>query len=148
MEKISLKPHFFRWVSDFLYELSYLIHCNHVVDVFPLIIVIVTSRNTISFVLMKKKKTLNVRRNILHYIEILHNELFNEITGTEGSISDWVSEKFHFVTTWRFSRKKVSNCDYYPQFWKHEKLNICIVCYIINHQNSWIFKFMLHHLQS
>ena len=121
MEKISIKPHFFTWVSDFLYELSYLIHCNHFVDVFPLIIVIVTSRNTIFFVLMKKNKTLNVRCNILYYIEILHNELFNEITGTVGSISDWVSEKLHFVTTWRFSRKNVWNCDYNPQFciiWK------------------------------
>ena len=41
-------------MSDFLYELSYLIHCKHFIDVFPPIIVIVTSRNTIFFVLMKK----------------------------------------------------------------------------------------------
>ena len=43
-------------MSDFLYELSYLIHCKHFIDAFPLIIVIVTSRNVIFFVLMKKTK--------------------------------------------------------------------------------------------
>ena len=42
-------------MSDFLYELSYLIHCKHFVDVFSPIIVIVTSGN-IFFVLMKKTK--------------------------------------------------------------------------------------------
>ena len=42
-------------MSDFLYEL-YLIHCKHFVDVFSSIIVIVTSRNIIFFVLMKKTK--------------------------------------------------------------------------------------------
>ena len=31
---------------------------------------------------------------------------------------------------------------------RHEKLNICIVCYITNHQNSRISKFILYHLQS
>ena len=54
-------------MSDFLYKLSYLIHCKHFVDVFLPIIVIVTSRNTIFFVLMKKK-TLNVSRNISHFL--------------------------------------------------------------------------------
>ena len=29
-----------------------------------------------------------------------------------------------------------------------EKLNICIVCYITNQQNSQISKFTLHHQQS
>ena len=43
-------------ISDFLYELSYLIHCKHFVDVFSPIVVIVTSRNIIFFVLMKKAK--------------------------------------------------------------------------------------------
>ena len=42
-------------MSDFLGELSYLIHCKHFDDVFSPI-VIVTSRNIIFFVLMKKKK--------------------------------------------------------------------------------------------
>ena len=42
-------------MSDLLYELSYLIHCKHFVDVFSPIVVIVTSRNIIFFVLMKKK---------------------------------------------------------------------------------------------
>ena len=74
-------------MSDFLYELSYLIHCKNFLDVFSLIIVSVISRNTIFFVLMKKK-TLNVSCNISYYIQILHNELFNEIGGTAGSISD------------------------------------------------------------
>ena len=43
-------------MSDFLYELSDLIHCKHFIDAFSLIIVIVTSRNVIFFVLMKKTK--------------------------------------------------------------------------------------------
>ena len=43
-------------MSDFFYELLYLIHYNHFVDVFSPIIVFVTSRNVIFFVLMKKKK--------------------------------------------------------------------------------------------
>ena len=59
-------------MSDFLYELLYLIHCKHFVDVFSLIIVIVTSINIIFFVLMKKK-TLNVSRDVSHYVQILHN---------------------------------------------------------------------------
>ena len=42
-------------MSDFLYELSYLIHCKDFVDVFSPIIVTVTSRNIIFFILMKKK---------------------------------------------------------------------------------------------
>ena len=41
-------------MSNFHYELSYLIHCKHFVDVFSPIIVIVTSRNTIFLVLMKE----------------------------------------------------------------------------------------------
>ena len=86
-------------MSGFLYELSCLIHCKHFVDVFLLIIVIVTSRNIIFFVLMKKNKTLNMSRDISRYVKSLQNEPFNEIRGTVGSISDRVSEKFHFVTT-------------------------------------------------
>ena len=86
-------------MSGFLYELSCLIHCKHFVDVFLLIIVIVTSRNIIFFVLMKKNKTLNMSCDISRYVKILQNEAFNEIRGTVGSISDRVSEKFHFVTT-------------------------------------------------
>ena len=42
-------------MSDFLYELSCLIHCKHFVDVLSPIIVIVTSRNIVFFVSMKKK---------------------------------------------------------------------------------------------
>ena len=45
-------------MSDFLYELSYLVHCKHFVDTFSLIIVIVTSRNITFFVLMKRKAKL------------------------------------------------------------------------------------------
>ena len=59
-------------MSDFLYELLYLIHCKHFVDVFSLIIVIVTSINIIFFVLMKKNP-LNVGRDVSHYVQILHN---------------------------------------------------------------------------
>ena len=61
------KTPFFR-MSDFLYELLYLIQCKYFVDVFSLIIVTVTSRNIIFFVLMKKNKTLNVSRNILYFL--------------------------------------------------------------------------------
>ena len=75
-------------MSDFLYELSYLIHCKRFVDVFSLIIVIVTSKNIIFFVLIKKSKTLNVSRDILHCVQILHNEPFNEISSTVRSILD------------------------------------------------------------
>ena len=42
--------------SDFLYEFSYLMHSKHFIDVFSPIIVIVTSRNIIFFVLMEKTK--------------------------------------------------------------------------------------------
>ena len=41
---------------DFLYELSYLIHCKHFIDVCSPITVIVTSRNMFFFVLTKKTK--------------------------------------------------------------------------------------------
>ena len=57
----------------------------------------------------------------ISYVQILHNEPFNEIRGTVGSISDWVSKKFCFVTTWGFSRKNVSNCN--PQFCTIWKIN-------------------------
>ena len=52
--KNKYKTAFFH-MSDFFYELSYLIHCKHFVDVFTPIIVIVSSRNIIFFVLVKKK---------------------------------------------------------------------------------------------
>ena len=55
-------------MSDFLYELSYLIHCKHFIDVISPIIVILTSRNMIFFVLMKKNKILNVSPNISHFL--------------------------------------------------------------------------------
>ena len=56
-------------MRDFLYELSYLMHCKYFIDVFSPIIVTVTSRNIIFFVLMKKQnKTLNVSRNISHLL--------------------------------------------------------------------------------
>ena len=83
----------------------------------------------------------------ISYVKILHNEPFNEIRGTLWSISDRVSEKFHFVTTWGFSKKKMCQIVIIShnsaQF---EKLNICIVCFITKHQSSWISKFILHHL--
>ena len=48
----------------------------------------------------------------IFHISYVHNEPFKEIRDIVGSISDWVSEKFHFVATWGISRKNVSNCDY------------------------------------
>ena len=76
-------------MSDFLYELSYLIHCKHFVDAFSPIIVIVTSKKYHFLCFNEKNKTLNVSP-IFHisYAQILHNEPFNEIRGTVGSISD------------------------------------------------------------
>ena len=41
----------------------------------------------------------------ISYVQILDNEPFNEIRDTVGNISDWVFEKFHFVTAWGFIRK-------------------------------------------
>ena len=110
--EIKYKTAFFH-TSDFLYELWYLLHCKHFVEVFSPIIVIFTSANIISFVLMKKKK-LKMWAAIfcISYVQILRKEPLNKIMGTVGSISDWVSENFHFVTTWGFSRKNGSNCDY------------------------------------
>ena len=64
----NYKTAFFH-MRDFLYELSYLMHCKYFIDVFSPIIVTVTSRNIIFFVLMKKQnKTLNVSRNISHLL--------------------------------------------------------------------------------
>ena len=137
MEKISIKPHFF--TSDFLYELSYLINCEHFVNAFPSIIVIVTSKTIIFFVLMKKTQNFQC---------VLHNKLFNEFGGTVGGHFWLASEKFYFVTTWGFSRKNVLIEIISHNSAQFEKLNILIVCYITNHQNSWISKFILHHLLS
>ena len=144
--KNKYKTAFFH-MSDFLYKLSYLIHCKHFVDIFSLIIVIVTSRNIILFVLIEKKQNFKCEPRS-HYVQILHNKSFNEVRDTVRSISDWVSEKFHFVTAWWFSTKNVANCDFSHNSSQHEKLNIFIVFYSTSHQNSWISKFMLHHLQS
>ena len=48
----KFKTAFFFHMSDFLYELLSLTHCKHFVDVLSPIIVIVTLRNIIFFVLM------------------------------------------------------------------------------------------------
>ena len=88
--KNKYKTTFFH-MRDFLYELSYLIHCKHFIDidVFSPIIVTVTSRNIIFFVVMKRNKTLNVSHNISHFLSPnLHIESFNEIRGIVASISD------------------------------------------------------------
>ena len=42
-------------MRDFLYELSYLMHCKYFIGVFSPIIVTVTSINIIFFVLIKKQ---------------------------------------------------------------------------------------------
>ena len=56
------------------------------------------------------------------------------------SISEWIFEKFHFVTTWGFSKKNMSNFDFSHNSAQHEKLSTFIVCYITNHQNYRISK--------
>ena len=136
-------------MSDFLYEFSYLIHCKHFINVFPSI-VIATLKNMNFFSFIKKKKQLKMSAAIFHffYVQLLQNEPFNEIRGTVGSISDWVSEKFHFVTTWSFSTKMCQIVIISRNFAQFEKLNFCIVCYFTNHQNSRVSKFILYHLQS
>ena len=63
----TYKTPFFH-MSNFLYELSYLIHCKRFVDVFSPVIVIVTSRNILFFLMKKKSETLNVRHNISHFL--------------------------------------------------------------------------------
>ena len=93
-------------MSDFLYELSCLIHCERFQQLLSLV-----ARETSCLVNSD--------------VQILHNERFKNILGTVRSICDWVSEKFHFVTTWDFSRKNVWNCDYQPQvctIWKIKHL--------------------------
>ena len=149
MEKISIKPHFYTWVSDLFYELSYLIHCNHFVDVFPLIIVIVTSRNTIFFVLMKKKKNFKCE---MQYFTLYRNPSQWTIQWNYGHCRKhfWLSFwKISFCDNMRIQQKKcVQLCFTSHSSAQNEKLNICIVCYITNHQNSWISKFILYHLQS
>ena len=83
----KFKTTFFHMSVDFLHELLYLIHCKHF-DVFSPIIVIVTSRNIIFFVLMKKKQNLRCDPGYFTFLMSKSNEPFNEVRSTVGSISD------------------------------------------------------------
>ena len=132
----KFKTTFFHMSVDFLHELLYLIHCKHF-DVFSPIIVIVPSRNIIFFVLMKKKKNLRCDPRYFTFLMSKSNEPFNQVRSTVGSISDSVSEKFHFVTRHEASAEKMCKIVIISHnSAQHEKLNICIVCYITSHQNS------------
>ena len=80
----------------------------------------------------------------ISYVQILHNEPFNENRGTIGSISDSVLKNF---ILWQCEASAEKICQIViisHNSAQHEKLNICIVCYITNHQNPWISKFILH----
>ena len=111
-------------ILPMFFEHVHLMDCKHFVDVFLPIIVIGYLKEDHFLCFNEKNKTSNVSHNISHFLcPILHKEPFNEIRGTVGNISDWVYEKFHFVTIWGFSRKNVSNCKMHnlPQFctiWK------------------------------
>ena len=109
--KISIKLHFFTWVTFFKWIIVF-----NTLKVFCWCIFTNYCRCYLEkyhfLCFNEKNKNLNVSRNISHYAQILHNEPFNEIRGTVGSISDWVSERIHFETTWGFSWKHVSNCHY------------------------------------
>ena len=64
------------------------------------------------------------------------NEPFNQVRSTVGSISDWVSEKFNFVTRHEAPAEKICQIVIISHnSVQHETLNICIVCYITSHQN-------------
>ena len=123
--------------------------CKHFADVFLPIIVIGYLKEDHFLCFNEKNKTSNVSHNISHFLcPILHKEPFNEIRGTVGNISDWVYEKFHFVTIWGFAEKmcQIAKCTICHNSAQFEKLNICIVCYITNHLNSWISKFIYNPL--
>ena len=136
-------------MSDFLYELSYLIHCKHFVDVFSLIIVIVTLTNITFFVLMKKIK-LWMWAAIFHIscVQILHNEPLNKIGALQEA---FLIEFLKNSILWQHEDSAEKMCQIViisHNSAQNEKLNICIVYYITDHQNSWISKFTFHHLQS
>ena len=81
----------------------------------------------------------------ISYVQILHNEPFNKNRGTIGSISDWVLKNF---ILWQREASAEKICQIViisHNSAQHEKWTIFIVCYITNHQNPWISKFILHH---
>ena len=132
-------------ISDFLYELSDLIHCRHFVDVFSPI----TSRNIIFFVILKKK---NFKRE-LQYFTFLMSESFTmnhsmKLGALQGA---FLIEFLKSLILWQHVASVEKMCQIViisHNSTLFEKLNICIVCYITNHKNFWISKFILHHLPS
>ena len=71
----------------------------------------------------------------------------NQIRGTVGSISEFLKN----LILWQHEALAEKMCQIViisHNSARFEKLNICIVCYITYHQNSWISKFIFHHLQS
>ena len=137
-------------MSHFLYKLSYLIHCKNFVDVFSPIIVIVASRNMIFYVLMKKSSKCEPQ-----YFTFLMSKFFTvNIQWNLGPCRDLGAFLIEFLKnfiSWQHEASAEKMCQIViisqnsEQF---EKLNICIVCYITNHQKSLISKFILYHLQS
>ena len=85
----------------------------------------------------------------ISYVQTHHNEPFNEIGGSVGSISDIEFLKNFILWQHKASAEKICQIVIIShnsvQF---KALNICIVCYITNYQSSRISKLILYHLQS
>ena len=133
-------------MSDFLYELSYLIHCKHFVDVFSSIIVIFTSRNISFFVLMKKKQ--NVKYEPQYFTFLMSKSFTMKLGALQGA---FLIEFLKNFILWQHEASAEKMCQIVTishNFALFEKLNISIVRYITKDSNSWISKFILHYLQS
>ena len=81
-------------------------------------------------------------RNISHYVQTLHNEPFNEIRGTVGIISDWVSEN---SILWQYEDSAEKMCQIViinHNSARHENLNICIFWYFYTSQTTKILEFI------
>ena len=133
-------------MSDFLYELSHLVHCKHFVDTFSLIIVIVTSRNITFFVLMKRKAKLYMWAAIFH---IMSKSFTMNFSMKLGALQEaFLIEFLKNSILWQHEDSAERICQIViisHNSARYQKLNICIVWYITNQQNSWISKFILPH---
>ena len=130
-------------MSDFLYELSYLIHRKHFIDVFSPIIVTATSRNINFFVLMKIKN--------FKYFTFLMSKSFtmNHSMKLRAQWKAFPTEFLKNFILWQHETLAEKMCQILISHNSTQfgKWNICIVCCITNHQNSCIFKFILYQLQ-
>ena len=130
------------------FEHVHLMDLKHFADVFLPIIVTGYLKEDHFLCFNEKNKTLNLSHNISHFLcPILHKEPFNEIRGTVGNISEFMKN----LILWQHeaSAEKmchIAQCTICHNSAQFEKLNICIVCYVTKHQNSWISKFIYNPL--